>query len=156
MSDLVASKLGDPGLSAYLRAATREWPWAAGVVVPVAARGGRRVLGFERDGVVVAGALLTRRPVNLFRDRERRQLARQYSARGLANLSYVVVRRNHRGQGVGVAFIRAIAAERSFWLACDGSLALFYERCGLERSPMHPAFFVSPVPALQNARLEPM
>jgi len=140
VSQLVELGLRDRVLAAYLRAATRAWPWAPAVVLPVLARGRGRVWALVDGDAVLAGGLLSAAPANLFLHPERRRLARDYSAGGFVNLSYFVVRADRRGQGLGAAFIRAVAREHSFWLACDPELAGFYRRNGLAPSALDPAF----------------
>lgn len=132
--------LKDPGLVAYLRVAGRPWPWVPAVVLPTLARRSGELLGLDHRGEVVGGALLTPHPTNRFLHRSERRLARDYCAAGYANLSYFAVRGDLRGQGLGRAFLQALAQERSFWLACDPDLAPFYQRAGLAPSALDPAF----------------
>lgn len=140
MSELVELGARNPGLWVYLGEASREWPWAGPVVLGTLARSRGRVLGLVQDGELAAGALLSPMSANVFLEGDRRRLARDLCTQGYANLSYLVVRRDRRGQGLGSQFIQAVAAEHSFWLACERELAGFYRGCGLEPSALDPAF----------------
>jgi hypothetical protein len=140
VSDLVTVGLRDPAMGAYLRAASRAWPWAAAVVLPVVAGGAGRVLALMDAGELRAGALISAAPVNVFVDRHKRWLAKDYHANGYANLSYFAVPQDQRRAGYGSAFLRALARDHSFWLACDPELAGFYRGAGMVPSALDGAF----------------
>ncbi len=140
MSGLVTVGPRGPAFRSYLRLAAREWPWAPAVLLAAGLMDSRSMNLLLQEGEVLAGALLTARPANFFPRRNRRILARAYCARGLANLSYFAVRSDRRGQGHGQAFIRALAAQRPFWLACEPRLDTFYDACGLRVSGLDGRF----------------
>ncbi len=145
MTKLIEVKPRDPRFRAYLRLASREWPWFGAVAIAATARPDTTVMVLEEQGEVVAGALLTGRPANLFRQGSQRALARRLCSEGRLNLSYFAVRRGRRGLGHGRRFVRAVAERRSFWLACDPTLDDFYHRCGLTTVPDDARFRVSPM-----------
>ena len=143
MRALVQVRPWDPRFRAYLRLASREWPWVGAVALAACAGGNAAVWVLEQDGEVVAGALLTRRPLNVFRRRSQRALARRLCAEGRRNLAYLAVKRDRRGEGHGRAFIRVVAQRGDLWLACEPSLDGFYSRCELVPSPDDPRFHLS-------------
>lgn len=143
MTSLYRIGARDPRFRAWLRLTAREWPWVAAVALAKLTRRGNGVWVLAEDGEVVAGALLTRRPANVFRHRNQRALARQLCHEGRLNLSYFAVRHDLRGQGHGQRFVSAVSEQRPLWLACEPALDRFYRGCGLVQSSRDPRFHLS-------------
>ncbi|MBW2264220.1 MAG: hypothetical protein JRG91_19825 [Deltaproteobacteria bacterium] len=143
MIEVAQVRPGERGFASWLWLATRQWPWAPLVSFVAMARSSSRVAVLIEDGIVVAGALLTASPVNVFLRRRYREVAHRYCENGYANLSYLVVRQSRRGQGHGRELIERIRERDRFWLASAPGLGGFYRESGLDVSGAGEHFFVS-------------